>query len=103
MEKNRDVYMAIADPTRRAILDRLRTGSASVNTLAAGFHQTRPGISKHLRILRESGLVREHRVGRERLYELLPASLGQVSNWLDNYREFWRSGLNNLKNYLEDE
>ena len=61
-----DIFRAIADPTRRAILDRLRAGPAPVNDLAADFEQTRPAISKHLRVLREAALVTEQKVGRER-------------------------------------
>ena len=65
-----DVFQAIADPTRRAILDRLQSGPAPVNSLADGFPQSRPAISKHLRILKDSGLVSEQRQGRERVYRL---------------------------------
>ena len=101
MEAQLDVYKAIADPTRRAILDRLRAGPAGVNALAEGFDQSRPGISKHLRVLREAGLVREQRAGRERVYELLPLPLGQVATWLDTYRAFWQTSLGNLKHHLE--
>jgi DNA-binding transcriptional ArsR family regulator len=101
MEPNIDVYKAISDPTRRAILDRLRLGPVGVTSLASGFEQSRPGISKHLRVLRECGLVQERRAGRERVYELLPLPLGQVSQWLDAYRVFWQSSLGNLKTHLE--
>jgi DNA-binding transcriptional ArsR family regulator len=98
-----DVFRAVSDPTRRAILDRLRAGPASVNTIAAGFDQTRPGISKHLRILRECDLVREQRVGRERVYELHPAPLMEVAKWAEPYRGFWQDSLGNLKRLLERE
>lgn len=102
--KNRlDVYRAIADPTRRAILDRLRAGPTPVNALAVDFRQTRPAISKHLRVLREAALVSERRSGRERLYQLQPQPLKQIAGWVEGYRAFWLGGLNNLKRYLEDE
>jgi len=96
-----DVYRAIADPTRRAILDRLRAGAAPVNALAADFEQSRPAISKHLRVLRQARLVREQKVGRERLYQLDPVPLQQIAGWVDGYRSFWITSLDNLKRQLE--
>jgi len=96
-----DVFRAIADPTRRAILDRLRAGGAPVNALAAAFSQSRPAISKHLRVLRQAHLVREQRVGRERLYQLDSVPLQQVAGWLEGYRALWQISLDNLKRYLE--
>jgi DNA-binding transcriptional ArsR family regulator len=97
-----DVFRAIADPTRRAILDRLRAGPAPVNALAADFRQSRPAISKHLRVLRRARLVVEERSGRERLYELQPKPLQQVAGWIEGYRSFWLTSLSNLKRYLEE-
>ena len=97
-----DVFRAIADPTRRAILDRLRVGPTAVNELADDFEQSRPAISKHLRVLREARLVSEQRVGRERLYSLEPGPLRQVAGWIEGYRAFWQMNLNNLKRYLEE-
>ena len=98
-----DIFAAIADPTRRAILDRLRQGPAPVNSLASGFQQSRPAISKHLRILREADMVREERHGRERVYQLHPDRLEEIANWVLEYRSFWQSSLNRLKSFLEDE
>jgi DNA-binding transcriptional ArsR family regulator len=96
-----DVFRAIADPTRRAILDRLRAGPTAVNALAADFAQSRPAISKHLRVLRQARLVSEERAGRERLYQLQPAPLQQVAGWVEGYRAFWLSNLDHLKRFLE--
>lgn len=96
-----DIYHAIADPTRRAILDRLRAGPAPVNTILRGFPQSRPAISKHLRVLREADVVVEQRIGRERIYRIQPERLQQVATWIEGYRSFWQSSLENLKNYLE--
>ncbi len=96
-----DVFRAIADPTRRAILDRLRAGGAPVNVLAADFAQSRPAISKHLRVLRQARLVREQRAGRERVYALDPQPLREVAGWIESYRAFWLTNLDNLKRYLE--
>lgn len=96
-----DVFRAIADPTRRAILDRLRAGPAPVNALAADFRQSRPAISKHLRVLRQARLVSEQRVGRARLYRLQPVPLQQVAGWIEGYRASWQANLDSLKRYLE--
>lgn len=96
-----DVFRAIADPTRRAILDRLRKGPAAVNALAADFDQSRPAISKHLRVLKGARLVSEQRAGRERLYRIQPAPLRSVVGWIEGYTTMWRTNLNNLKHYLE--
>ena len=97
-----DVFRAIADPTRRAILDRLRKGAVAVNALAADFNQSRPAISKHLRVLRNAKLVSEERAGRERIYQIQPAPLRSVVGWIEGYSNMWRTNLNNLKRYLEE-
>src|SRR5215470_1718116 len=96
-----DVFRAIADPTRRAILDRLRAGPAPVNALADDFRQSRPAISKHLRVLKHARLVASTQAGRERLYELQPAPLQRVAGWVEGYRLFWQSSLAQLKRHLE--
>jgi DNA-binding transcriptional ArsR family regulator len=98
-----DVFRAIADPTRRAILARLRTGPAPVNTLAAAFAQSRPSISKHLRVLNQAGVVSEERAGRERIYRIEPAALRKVDRWIEDYRGLWQDNLNRLKSYLEEQ
>jgi DNA-binding transcriptional ArsR family regulator len=96
-----DIYRAIADPTRREILDRLRAGPAPVNVLAADFAASRPAISKHLAVLRAAGLVAETRIGRERHYALQPRPLQKVAGWVEGYRAFWLTNLGNLKAHLE--
>ena len=98
-----DVFRAVADPTRRALLDRLRAGPAPVNALADEFEQSRPAISKHLRVLRDARLVAERRSGRERVYELRPVPLQQIAGWVEGYRSFWQGSLTNLKRFLEEE
>lgn len=98
---NSDVFRAIADPTRRAILERLRLGPAPVNTLAAEFAQSRPAISKHLRVLNEAHVVSEQRSGRERIYRIEPETLRAVDDWIGDYRSLWQDNLNRLKSYLE--
>jgi DNA-binding transcriptional ArsR family regulator len=102
-ELHPDIYRAIADPTRRAILDRLRRGPAPVNRLAADFAQSRPAISRHLRVLREAHVVLEDRAGRERVYRIEPDALREVAEWIETYRAFWQTSLTNLKRRLEEE
>jgi DNA-binding transcriptional ArsR family regulator len=99
-----DPFHAIADPTRRAILDSLRAREAPVVEIAAGFAMSRPAVSRHLRILRDARLVRERRGGadgRQRIYELTPGPLRQVAQWADAYRAFWPANLTNLKRHIE--
>jgi DNA-binding transcriptional ArsR family regulator len=99
-----DPFHAVADPTRRAILDRLRLGNAPVAELASGFDISRPAVSKHLRVLRDARLVRERRGGadgRQRIYELTPAPLREVAEWAQAYQAFWQANLANLKRHLE--
>jgi len=96
------VFRAIADPTRRAILDRLRAGPANAGALAADFRQSRPAISKHLKVLRSLRLVTEERVGRERVYTLDAKPLQRVAGWVEGYRSFWQTSLARLKRYLEE-
>jgi DNA-binding transcriptional ArsR family regulator len=98
---DRDVFQALADPTRRAILTLLRQGSQPVNGIASDFPISRPAISRHLRILREADLVTEIKVGRNRLYELNAGPLREVDDWLAHYRHMWQHQLRNLKRYIE--
>lgn len=97
------IYRAIADPTRRAILDKLRSGPVPVNAIAEGFRQSRPAVSRHLRVLRSARLVAVRRCGREHRYYLEPAPLKSVAEWLEEYRVFWQMNLTQLKHLLEDE
>jgi DNA-binding transcriptional ArsR family regulator len=102
IEANTDVFRAIADPTRRALLDRLRAGPANAGTLAADFRSSRPAVSKHLRVLREARLVVDTRIGRERVYAVNPVPLQSVAGWLEGYRAFWQVSLTRLKRNLEE-
>src|SRR5438270_3092311 len=96
-------FSALADPTRRAVLDLLRAGIRPAGEIARAFPVSRPAISKHLRILRRAHLVEERREGRNRLYQLNPEPLKAVDSWLDQYRSFWTASLNNLKAFVEAE
>ena len=95
-----DVYHAVADPTRRAILDRLRRGGSPVSELAAGFRMTRPAVSKHLGILRQAGLVQDRRNGRQTHYSARPQALGPLVDWMSHYGTFWRQRLDRLEDLL---
>jgi DNA-binding transcriptional ArsR family regulator len=95
-------FRAIGDPTRRAILDRLRAGPANAGSLAADFRQSRPAISKHLGVLKAARLVSHRAVGRERRYTLNPLPLQMIAGWLEGYRTFWESSLSQLKRNLEE-
>jgi len=97
------VYRAVADPTRRAILDDLVTGPLTVNEIAGRFTVSRPAISKHLRLLRRARLVRQQRDGRRRVYHLEPAPLRAIDQWLERYRLFWSARLLDLKDFVESE
>ena len=96
-------FQALADPTRRAVLDLLRRGSQPAGQIAEAFTVTRPAISKHLKLLRRAHLVHEHREGRNRVYQLNPEPLRAVDSWLEQYRSFWSASLANLKTFVEAE
>ena len=99
-----DPFLAVADPTRRAILDRLRLGDAPVAQLAEGFAMTRPAVSRHLRVLREARLVRERRGGedgRQRIYQLTAGPMREVARWAESYEIFWQDSLARLKRHVE--
>ena len=97
----RDVFQAIADPTRRSIIELVANQSMNLNTVAEKFSISRPAISKHIKILTECGLVRIRKEGRERYCEARLQSLSHVSEWVDKYRIFWTMKLNDLENFLE--
>jgi DNA-binding transcriptional ArsR family regulator len=96
-------FQALADPTRRAVLDLLRRGSQPAGQIARAFPVSRPAISKHLRLLRRAHLVQEHREGRHRVYQLNPEPLRAVDSWIEQYRTFWAASLNHLKAFVEAE
>ena len=96
-------FHALADPTRRAVLDLLRAGAQPAGQIAESFPVSRPAISKHLRQLRKARLVVEHRRGRHRFYQLNPEPLKAVDSWLEHYRRFWQINLASLKTFVENE
>ncbi len=98
----RDVFQAIADPTRREILSIVANKSLNLNSVAENFNVSRPAISKHIKILTECGLVVVKQQGRERYCEARLQKLNEVSNWIEQYRQFWEAKLDSLEVYLED-
>ena len=98
-----DIFQAIADPTRRAILDQLQQGEQPVKQLAEPFAISLPAISQHLHVLCDVGLVTQQRNGRQRIYRLNPTPLKQVSDWVSQYEQFWKTKLDALGEYLEEQ
>jgi DNA-binding transcriptional ArsR family regulator len=97
-----DVFVAIADTTRREIIGLLAKQKVPVQLLAEHFPISRPAISRHLKILRQAGLVSEQKKGRQRLYQLHPERLSEVRGWIMYFDQFWFDSLNKLKNLVEE-
>jgi DNA-binding transcriptional ArsR family regulator len=96
-----DVFRALADPTRRAVFERLAGGEMTVSALKQGFAVSQPAISQHLATLRGAGLVRERRDGRFAYYSLDPTGLNDLTAWVDRYRAFWPPRIERLKTLVE--
>ena len=99
----RDVFQAIADPTRRQIIELLATGSMNLNAVAENFEISRPAISKHIKILTECGLITIRQQGRERFCDAQFDQLREVIEWTSYYNKLWDKKLNALQNYLAKE
>lgn len=97
-----DVFRAIADPTRRAILDLLADGELAVKELQPHFAMSQPALSQHLRVLRDAELVSERQVGRLRIYRLTPQPLTDIRLWLARYERFWDERFDRLGRLLND-
>jgi len=95
-------FAALSDPTRRAILARLASGEASVTELCAPFAMTQPAISKHLKVLERAGLILRDRDAQRRLSRLDPRPLAAASQWLADYRQFWKASFRRLDGLLEE-
>lgn len=94
--------LALADPTRRAILERLTSGEARVTDLAAPFAMSLNAVSKHIRILERATLVRRRRAGREHMLSLNPAPLEDAAHWIERQRQFWNTSLDALERALAE-
>ncbi|RYJ42581.1 ArsR/SmtB family transcription factor [Flavobacterium beibuense] len=99
----RDVFQAIADPTRREIINMLAKKELNLNAVADNFSISRPAISKHIKILTECGLVVINQQGRERYCRAELKKLKEVAEWTERYKEFWNQKLDALGSFLENE
>jgi DNA-binding transcriptional ArsR family regulator len=96
----RDVFQAISDPTRRAILVLIAAQAMTPNALAENFHSTRQAVSKHLRVLTECELLKQTQQGREIYYELQIDKMKEIDKWLNQFRKIWEDRFDNLDKYL---
>ena len=94
------IFHALADPTRRAVIERLSLGSATVSQLAFPFAMALPSFVQHLGVLEKSGLVHSKKIGRIRTYHLEPETIQQVEHWLNTQRHIWETRLDQLDSYL---
>ena len=101
METRRDVFQAIADPTRRAILARLAEGEATVNELAEPFKMSLPAISKHIKVLEKAGLVTQGQKAQYRPCKINVAPLKEVSTWTEQYRHIWDTSFDRMEDYIQ--
>ena len=101
MDLRRDVFQAIADPTRRAILGLLAVQALSLNAVAENFSISRPAVSKHVKLLEECGLVEIAKQGRERYCHARLDKLSEVSQWIEQYKQFWETKFDALDAYLD--
>lgn len=101
METRRDVYQAIADPTRRQIIEMVVRGPLNLNTIAENFDVSRQAVSLHVKILTECGLIIIKKQGRERFCEVKMEKLNEVSDWVDFCRQFWTVKFKSLDKYIK--
>jgi len=102
MQTRRDVFQAIADPTRRIILGLLAAQTLTLNSVAENFTISRPAISRHIKILKECGLVETRQQGREHYCKAKLDKLAEISDWIGQYRQFWETKLNSFENYISN-
>lgn len=100
METRRDVFQAIADPTRREIIGLLSKEAMNLSAIADHFDVTRPAISNHIRILSECGIIAVDQVGRERYCKIQPKNLKEVSTWINQFESLWESRIDSFEKYL---
>lgn len=89
-------FLALADPTRRAILAQIADGALTVNALVEANHLSQPGISKHLKVLEEAGLIRRERIAKTRPVHLEPEGLKRAGAWIDHYRQYWEGAFDRM-------
>jgi DNA-binding transcriptional ArsR family regulator len=98
----RDVFQAIADPTRRAILLLLASQSMTAGAIAANFNTARPTVSKHLQILSECELIKQEQLGRENYYHFNPEKMKEVADFVEPFRKVWEEKLNKLESVMTE-
>lgn len=97
-----DAFLALADPTRRRIIESLAGGESPFGDLADQFEMSRPAVSQHLKVLREAGLVAVRKDAQRRIYRLDPEGLGELDRWLEKVKRFWGPRLDDLERALEE-
>jgi DNA-binding transcriptional ArsR family regulator len=100
LSTRRDVFQAIADPTRRQIINLIARKSMNLNTITDHFEISRPSVSQHIKILNECGLIQIEKIGRERYCKVQPSNLKEVSDWIEQYRDLWEQKLDSFETYL---
>ncbi|HWK63343.1 MAG TPA: metalloregulator ArsR/SmtB family transcription factor [Rhizobiaceae bacterium] len=96
-----EIFRALADPTRRAVFERLTSGEMSVGELKSGFSISQPAVSQHLAALKRAGLVAERRDGRNSYYRVVPQGMAPLMAWMERYRLFWPERVERLKDVLK--
>jgi DNA-binding transcriptional ArsR family regulator len=100
LSARRDVFQAIADPTRRQIINLIARKAMNLNTITDHFEISRPSVSQHIKILNECGLIAIEKIGRERYCKVQPNNLKEVSDWIEQYRDLWEQKLDSFEKYL---
>ena len=100
-EARRDVFQAIADPTRREIITLIARSEINVNSIVENFEISRPSISQHVKILQECGIIVIEKRGRERYCKIQPTNLRKVAEWVEPFRELWEQKLDSFEKYLD--
>jgi DNA-binding transcriptional ArsR family regulator len=98
-----DAFMALADPTRRQIIQSLASGETAFGDIAEQFEMSRPAVSQHLKVLREAGLVAVRRDAQRRIYRVEASGLREVDEWLEKVRRFWDGRLDDLERVLQEQ
>lgn len=102
MDTASDIFLALSDPRRRRILETLAANDLSVGELTSALDARQPAVSKHLKILRDAGLVTERQHGRCRIYTIVPQALRPIQDWVHNIHAYWGGTLDQLDNYLRE-
>lgn len=100
METRRDVFQAIADPTRRQIINLIAQQAMNLNAIADNFDVSRPAISNHIKILHECGIITINQIGRERFCKIEPDNLKEIDEWISQFRQLWEQKLDSFEDYL---